>query len=65
MFPNDVWFNPRWCLYDATNGRVLLKHPFRPDLEIPCPHCGMALLVTQYKAQCCGHTFKTSFGEIY
>ena len=64
MFPKEIWSNPRWCLYDALDGRVVLKYPFRDGLVVPCPHCGNALGIASYKAFCCGHAFRISHGEI-
>lgn len=59
MFPDS-----RWYLYDSTSGTTILKHPFRPGMSVPCPHCGQPLLIEGYSAFCCGEQFKTSFGEI-
>jgi hypothetical protein len=55
----------KWYLYDATDGRIVLKHPFRRGMEIPCPYCGSLLIINDYKATCCGQLFKTAFYEIH
>lgn len=54
----------RWYLYDNCSGRVVLKHPYKPGMDVPCPHCGVVLVVESYEAECCGQVFKTGFGEI-
>jgi hypothetical protein len=54
----------RWYFYDNTSGQIILKHPYHPDLAIPCPHCGQRLQIQNYRASCCDGEFKTSFGEI-
>jgi hypothetical protein len=59
MFPET-----RWYLYDTTSGQTVLKHPFRPGLTIPCPACGSSLKLENYRADCCGESFRTGFGEI-
>ncbi|MGH7985546.1 MAG: hypothetical protein ACREQX_04585 [Candidatus Binataceae bacterium] len=64
MFPREIWFNPLWCLYDATDRRVLLKRPFRTGIMVPCPHCGNPLRFDNYKAACCERHFSTGFGEV-
>jgi hypothetical protein len=58
-FPERIW-----CLYDNLAGKIILKHPYRPGMTVPCPHCGKALAIEKYRATCCGQEFKTSFGEI-
>jgi hypothetical protein len=55
----------RWYLYDTTNGTIVLKHPYKPGMEVPCPHCGKVLAIENYQAQCCGQQFKTGFGEVH
>jgi hypothetical protein len=65
MFPYEIWTHPVWCLYDNTSGRVILKHPWRKGLQVPCPHCGKPLTVENYKAACCNQEFGTGFGEIH
>lgn len=64
MFPREIWANPIWCLYANLSGQVVLKHPWRAGLVVACPHCGEPLAVEDYKADCCGRSFKTGFGEI-
>src|SRR6185369_9355903 len=64
MFPQSIWNRPIWCLYDDTSGRVVLKHPWRKGMSVPCPHCGKPLAVETNKAACCSQEFRTSFGEI-
>jgi hypothetical protein len=59
MFPKAIWY-----LYDDTSGNTVLKHRYREGKSVPCPHCGEPLMVENYRASCCGHAFKTSFGEI-
>ncbi len=58
-FPAEGWFT-----YVATDGRVLLKHRWRRQSPIPCPHCGKRLEFSEYRALCCDQTFKIGFGEI-
>jgi len=59
MFPDRCWY-----LYDNTSGRIVLKHPYREGDSVPCPHCDAILAIEDYRAACCGKTFKTGFGEI-
>jgi hypothetical protein len=59
MFPER-----RWYLYDNTAGKIILKHPYARGAKVPCPHCGAVLKIENYRAACCGHEFRTSFGEI-
>ncbi len=64
MFPLEIWRKPIWCLYDNMAGQVVLKHPWRRGLVVPCPNCGEPMTVENYKAECCGQLFKTAFNEI-
>ena len=64
MFSREIWHNPIWCLYDTTDGRILLKHPWRLGLPVSCPQCGGPLTVENYKAECCGRHFRIGFNEI-
>ena len=59
MFPQRIWY-----LYDNTSGKVILKHPYRRGMTVPCPYCGKSLVIANYRAACCGNEFHTSFGEI-
>lgn len=59
MFPQSIWY-----LYDNVAGSIILKHPYSRGMAVPCPHCGKTLIVENYRAACCGYTFRTSFGEI-
>lgn len=59
MFPKKIWY-----LYDNTSGNVVLKHPYSAGISVPCPQCQRPLEIQNYRATCCGKTFKTSFGEI-
>lgn len=63
-FPYEIRKNPIWCLYDNMAGQIILKHPFWSGLAVPCPHCSKTLRIDNYKAVCCGYTFRTGFGEI-
>jgi len=65
MFPRTILNNPVWCLYDDTKGNIRLKHPYREGMDVPCPRCGVPLQVQSYHASCCGHEFKTGWGEIF
>jgi hypothetical protein len=58
-FPANGWFT-----YVALDGRVLLKHRYRRESSIPCPHCGKPLEIREYRAGCCAQIFKISFGDI-
>ncbi len=64
MLHSDIWNSSVWCLYDSLFGEILLKHPWRKGQEVPCPHCGKTLVIENYRAKCCDHEFKASFGEI-
>lgn len=64
MFPREIWKRPVWCLYDTIEGRIILTHPCRPGLNVPCPHCGQRLVIEDYRAECCGKTFRTGFGGL-
>ena len=64
-FPAEIIAKPVWCLYDNTNGQTILKHPFRSGQKVPCPACGNELTIENYRASCCGFSFKTGFGEIH
>ena len=64
MFPPEILNHPIWCLYDDTLGNIVLKHPYKPERPVPCPHCGQTLRIENYRATCCGQEFKTGFGEI-
>jgi hypothetical protein len=61
-FPD--WAMNRWCLYDAINGAVYLKHNYAHGLKIQCPHCGKALRIYKYEAICCDQEFKIGFEAI-
>jgi hypothetical protein len=64
MFPYEIYIKPIWCLYDDMAGQIMLKHPWGKRIKVvPCPHCGNALVVENYKATCCGKNFKTGFSE--
>lgn len=54
----------QWYLYDTTDGRIVLKHPYHKNMDIPCPYCGTLLNVIKYKSICCGKLFTTGFWEI-
>jgi len=64
MLPPEFSASSAWWLYDTTDGRVILKHPYRPGMQVLCPHCGHKLTIKDYRAECCGRTFRTGFGEI-
>lgn len=64
MPPSKFTASRAWWLYDATDGRVILKHPYYPGMHVPCPHCGHELAIKDYRAECCDQAFGTSFGGI-
>ena len=64
MFPSNFPTKPAWWLYDTTDGRVILKHPYHRGMKVPCPHCGHELTIKDYRAECCGRSFRTGFGAI-
>lgn len=64
MFPDKIYHNPTWCLYDNTSGKTILKHPWRKGIKVNCPHCDKLLNFEKYKANCCGHSFGISFNEV-
>jgi hypothetical protein len=64
MFPSEFTAKPAWWLYDTTTGNVVLKHFYLQGMTVRCPHCGLELTIKDYKAECCGRTFRTGFGEI-
>ena len=55
----------KWYLYDTTDGRVILKHPFKKGMDIPCPYCGQNLNIVDFWAQCCDQLFTTGFWEVH
>lgn len=64
IFPPEFTAKPAWWLYDTTTGNVVLKHPYHRGMKVPCPHCGLELAIKDYRAECCGRSFRTGFGAI-
>ncbi len=60
----ELWESREWCLYDATNGNIILKRPYVCDEDVPCPRCGKILEIESYRAHCCGVAFSTGWNEI-
>lgn len=58
-FPENKWY-----LYDDMSGNIVLKHPYRPEMTVSCPHCNNFLMIDNYRDKCCGNEFKIGFGEI-
>ena len=64
MFPSEFTAKPAWWLYDNIAGNVVLKHFYLQGMKVRCPHCGLELTIKDYRAECCGRSFRTGFGEI-
>ena len=64
IHPSKFTAKPAWWLYDTTTGNVVLKHPYHRGMKVRCPHCGLELTIKDYRAECCGRSFRTGFGEI-
>jgi hypothetical protein len=64
IHPSKFMAKPAWWLYDNTIGNIVLKHPYYRGIKVRCPHCGLELTIKDYRAECCGRSFRISEGEI-
>ena len=50
-------------MYDDTKGNTYLKFTYWPGTTVLCPVCCQSLVISNYKAECCGRQFRTGHNE--